>query len=197
MNIKVIPIKAGKKVTGTIMINSDITEKRKAALETKELKDYLQLQINRMPLGLIVWNKEFRVKTWNPAAEKIFGFTEKEAVGKHPYDLIVPKKVQPIVDDIWGRLLKGDKTAHSTNDNITKSGLTITCSWANTPLKKADGTVIGVLSMVQDITEKKEAEETLKKRTEELEKFNRLAVGRELKMIELKKEIARLKGEEG
>jgi len=129
--------------------------------QAKQLKEYLELQIDRMPIGLVVWDTEFRAQSWNPAAEKIFGFTMEEALGKHPYDLIVPKEAQPHVDNIWHRLLEGDTAAHSINENMTKDGRTIICEWTNTPLKKADGTVVGVLSMVQDITERKRAEEAL------------------------------------
>jgi PAS domain S-box-containing protein len=151
------------KPIGIWKIVRDITERKRAEEQTKRLREYLQLQINRMPIGLITWDREFRVKTWNPATTKIFGFTEEEALGKHPYDLIVPKEAQPHVDNIWRRLLEGDLTAHSLNENVTKDGRTIICDWANTPLKEADGTVIGVLSMVQDITERKQAEEALRR----------------------------------
>jgi len=144
----------------------ELTERKRAEEEIKHLQEYLQLQIDRMPIGLIVWDTEFQVQSWNPAAEKIFGFTAQEALGKHPYDLIVPKEAQPHVDDIWNRLLKGDMTAYSINDNTTKDGRTIVCDWANTPLKEADGTVVGVLSMVQDITERKRAEEALRESEE-------------------------------
>ncbi len=129
----------------------------------------LQLQLNRMPIGCIMWDSEFRVKSWNPAAEKIFGFRDCEAFGKHPYDLIVPRSAQPHVDGIWRRLLDGDATAHSVNENLTKDGRTIICDWTNTPLREEDGTVIGVLSMVQDITERKRAEHELMKEKEKLE----------------------------
>lgn len=175
----------------------DVTERRKAEEQVRNLTNYLQLQIERMPIGLIVWNPEFRVKTWNPAAKRIFGFSKKEAMGKHPYDLIVPKKIQHSIGKIWSRLLKGDKTAHSVNENTTKSGKTILCMWSNTPLKEEDGTVIGVLSMVQDITEKKKAEEELAKRLEELETFKKFAIGRELKMIGLKKRVRKLERQQG
>ncbi|MBU2444329.1 MAG: PAS domain S-box protein [Bacteroidetes bacterium] len=144
----------------------DITERKQAEEQTKQLQEYLQLQIERMPIGLIVWDTEFRVRSWNPATENIFGFTAQEALGKHPYDVIVPKEAQPYVDDIWHRLLEGDTTAHSINDNITKDGRTILCQWSNTPLKEADGTVRGVLSMVQDITDRKRAEEAMRRKDE-------------------------------
>jgi len=137
-------------------------ERERAEEQTRELEEYLQLQVDRMPIGLVVWDKDFRVQSWNPSAEKMFGFTAEEALGKHPYDIIVPKEAQPQVDSIWGRLLKGDETAHSTNENTTKDGHTILCAWTNTPLREADGDVLGVLSMVQDITEQKQAEDRLK-----------------------------------
>jgi len=130
---------------------------------TRQVKERLQLQIARMPIGLIVWDTEFRVQSWNPAAQNIFGFTAQEALGNHPYDLIVPKEAQPLVDDIWCRLLEGDMTAHSTNENITKDGRTIFCEWTNTPLRESDGKVVGILSMVKDVTERKEAEEEVKR----------------------------------
>ncbi len=154
------------RMAGTVQ---DITERKRAEEHVIQIQEYLQLQIDRMPNGLIVWDTDFRVQTWNPAAEKIFGFTKEETQGKHPYGLIVPKEAQPHVDKIWRRLLEGDKTAHSTNENITKDGRTIICDWSNTPLKRADGTVIGVLSTVQDTTERKKAEEKTKASLKEKE----------------------------
>ncbi|MFH0897019.1 MAG: GAF domain-containing protein, partial [Candidatus Bathyarchaeota archaeon] len=136
---------------------------RKRAEEALQKSDaFLKLQIERMPIGLIVWDTEFRVRSWNPAAEKIFGFTAEEALGKHPYDLIVPKEAKPHMDTIWSRLLEGDTAAHSINENITKDGRTIICKWTNTPLKETTGAVTGVLSMFEDITERKIAEEKVK-----------------------------------
>jgi len=140
----------------------DITERKKAEEQVKNLQNLFQLQVDRMPIGLIVWDTEFHVKTWNPSATRIFGFTQQEAVGKHPYELIVPKQAQPQIDKIWSRLLHGDITANSVNQNLTKDGRIIICDWANTPLREKDGTIIGVLSMVQDITDREKAEEARK-----------------------------------
>ncbi len=133
-------------------------EELRALLNSDE---YVRLEISRMPLGHIVWDKDFRVVSWNPAAEKIFGFSFEEARGRHPYELIVPPEAQPLVDEVWSRLLAGDSSAHSENENTTKGGRVIICDWNNTPLKQPDGTVLGVMSMVQDITERKRAEEEL------------------------------------
>lgn len=150
------------KPSGFAVAVRDLSEKRNIEERAKAAQELLELQVNRMPIGLIVWDTDFRVKTWNPSATQIFGFAEKEALGKHPYDFIVPKKAQRQVDKVWKKLLAGDSAAHSVNENLTKDGRTITCFWCNTPLKKDDGTVIGVLSMVQDITETEKVEKTLR-----------------------------------
>jgi PAS domain S-box-containing protein len=172
VEVSVYPIRnvEGKIIQAT-HISRSITETKKPTEsgrqneeENKKLQEYLQLQIDRMPIGLIVWDSEFRVKTWNPSAERIFGFTQQEAFGKHPYDLIVPKEIQPQVDRIWSRLIEGDVTANSANENLTKNGRTILCEWSNTPLKKEDGTVIGALSMVQEVTERKKNEDALREK---------------------------------
>jgi PAS domain-containing protein len=57
-------------------------------------------------------------------------------------------------------------TVHSINENVTKDGRTIICEWYNTPLKEADGTVIGMLSMAQDITERQLSEQELRRKDE-------------------------------
>ena len=132
------------------------TETRQKQVEEtlKKNEERLQLEVARMPIGYIVWDTDFRVVSWNPAAEKIFGFTFDEVKGRHPYETIVPPEAQPQVDDIWSRLLTGDTSAHSINENITRDGHTIFCEWTNTPLKQPDSTVLGVISMVQNITER-------------------------------------------
>jgi len=165
-------IQKNKIPAGSLAIVRDVTERKKTEETLKEIKDRLELQIKRMPIGCIVWDKDFKAVSWNPAAEAIFKYSAGEAIGKHPYDIIVPKEAQPVVDKIWQRLLEGDETAHSINDNLTKEGETISCSWTNTPLKREDGSIIGVLSMVQDITMRQKAEEALK---ESEERYSRLS----------------------
>lgn len=121
----------------------------------------LSFHVNRMPLAYIVWNNDFRVVEWNPAAERIFGWKAVEALGKAPDELIVPWEARPHVDRVWAKLLEGDESSYSINPSIRKDGKKVTCEWFNTPLRDASGYVSGALSMVHDITEKTQLERQL------------------------------------
>jgi PAS domain S-box-containing protein len=84
----------------------------------------------------------------------------EETLGRHAA-LIVPAHAREHVDRIWNGLLARKGGERSTNENVTKDGRTILCEWYNTPLVASDGRVIGVASLVEDITERKRAEQRL------------------------------------
>ena len=116
---------------------------------------------DRMPMGYIVWDRSFHVVEWNASAERIFGWSAGEARGKHAYELIVPTSAQPQVSEIWARLTHGDEPTKSVNENTRKDGSKLICEWYYTPLRDASGKVSGVLSLVHDITERKQLEREL------------------------------------
>jgi diguanylate cyclase (GGDEF)-like protein/PAS domain S-box-containing protein len=129
--------------------------------QTNNLKEQLQLQIERMPIGFILHNNHFEITDWNPAAEAIFGYTKSEVLGCHPSELIIPPSFQLQFQQLLRRILEGDMMANSLHENLTKDGRFILCEWHNTPLRGEDGTFIGLLSMVQDVTERERSREQL------------------------------------
>ncbi|MCW9025446.1 MAG: PAS domain S-box protein [Gammaproteobacteria bacterium] len=146
-----------------VAMGVDITEKRQTEYILNELQQRCRLHIESTPMALIDWDTDFNVVAWNPAAETIFGYSAEEAIGKHAIELIVPESVKEHIDHIWNDLLQQEGAQRSTNINITKDGRKITCEWYNTPLIDKDGKIIGVTSLTQDITERVQAEETIKK----------------------------------
>ncbi len=124
--------------------------------------DRLGLPIDRLPLAYLQYDADLRVRDWNAAAERLFGYTREEALGRDPIGLIVPLSAGPFVRDVIRRLRSGDMDAHSVNENRTKDGRTITCQWFNTPLVGPDGRFVGGISLAQDITERTRAEWALR-----------------------------------
>jgi len=150
--LKAFPIEtdSGEILVGTI--SRDITSTKAAEKILVDFNYKIKHFIDRMPIGCILWDKDFRVSMWNPAAEKIFGYRESEVLGKHPYEIIVPEDLIPETEPVKQKLQKGSDSSHRRGENITKDGRRIYCSWLNTPVQDADGEVISVLSMAQDIT---------------------------------------------
>ena len=67
--------------------------------------------IDRLPIGCLVLDRESIVTHFNPGAERIFGFTAEEVVGKHPFETIVPAITQKFATELLDRLSKGDMFA--------------------------------------------------------------------------------------
>jgi PAS domain S-box-containing protein len=145
-------------------------EAQKEALRQSEQR--LSLHVQQTPLAVIEWNLNFEVTAWNPAAEIIFGYTRDEALGRHAPGLIVPESAQDQVSQVWDDLFARKGGTRSTNENVTQDGRPIWCEWYNTPLIDQDGQVIGVASLVQDITDRKHAEEQLQRYSVELAQSN-------------------------
>lgn len=133
----------------------------------------LLFHLQHTSLAVIEWNLNFEVVEWNPAAQSIFGYQKNEAVGRHAAGLLVPENAKDHVNQIWNDLLLQKGGTRSTNDNFTKDGNTITCDWYNTVLLNNKGDVIGVTSLINDITERKRAEVELQQAKIAAETANR------------------------
>jgi PAS domain S-box-containing protein len=154
-------------IAGVVGISRDITESRRLAAQRDELLGRLQLHIERMPLAYILFDADFRITDWNPAAGRIFGYSKAEALGMTPFDLI-PSSFQDEGTELLSRIRTGDMMAHSVNENLTKDGRTITCEWFNTPLLTEDGQFCGLLCLASDVTERQRLETRFRETQERL-----------------------------
>jgi PAS domain S-box-containing protein len=140
----------------------DVSERKRARDELYEREERMRLYIERLPVACIAFDKDSIVQNWNPAAERVFGYLRDEAIGRKAAELLAPQHAWPQVEQAWQRLLAGDlKAMSTTNENVTKDGRTILCEWTNTPFHDAKGEVSGVISVAQDITEWKLAQEMM------------------------------------
>ncbi|WP_226040603.1 PAS domain S-box protein [Natrinema sp. DC36] len=133
----------------------------------------LELLVEQSPLAIVEWNLAFEVRSWNPAATELFGYTADEARGESAMDLLVRDDERQEVLEYWDALTSGDADglpSRRVNRNVDRDGTPITCEWVNTPLVE-NGEIVGVLSFGQDITaERKRANalESLQETTHEL-----------------------------
>jgi PAS domain S-box-containing protein len=152
---------------GRVWSFRDITERKQWEKDLLISKQRMALHVQQTPLAVIEWDENFKVREWNPEAEKIFGYTRAEVLGKY-WDFIVPKSSKTEVSLVGKALIAQKGGQYSTNENVTRSGEIITCEWFNTTLVDPEGKTIGVASLVQDITERKKAEEALRESRHQL-----------------------------
>ena len=165
LKITVSSIAAGGAGAGALFIGvvEEVSFRKKSeeALRTSERK--LALHLKQTLFGVIEWTPDGRVNEWNPAAEQIFGYSRSEALGRFPEELIVPQEMTRDVRRVFTKLREHSGGQYSTNANVTKEGKRIVCEWFNTPLTGENGEGLGVISLVQDVTERESAEETLQR----------------------------------
>ncbi len=158
-------------------LKAEILERERAEQALRKSRQKLLLHIQRTPLGVIEWDRDYRIVEWNNAAKEMFGFTKEEALGKHPAGFIVLEEMHQRIDQIWTDLIDKRGGERSTNVNMRKDGKLITCEWYNTPLIDDNGDVMGVASLVQDVTERVQNDKEKKDRLERVQK-QRFAIGR-------------------
>lgn len=154
----------------------DMSQQHEIVERLNDALQRLQFHVQRMPLAYLVWDSDFRAVEWNPAAERIFGYTRAEALGRSAYELIVPPDVEERVRRIWKNLLDGDDSSHSINENVRRDGSRVTCEWFNTPLRDSRGRIHGVASMAMDVSEREQMESQLRN-AQKLESLGVLASG--------------------
>lgn len=121
----------------------------------------LSAHLANTTLAAVMWDNDLKCLEWNNAAEKVFGFSKAEAIGKKALNLIVPTLARGQVDTVFADLKSRKDGNYNINENITKDGRTIVCEWFNTLMIGEDGTPYGIASMARDITENRANEREL------------------------------------
>ncbi len=168
--ITVYPFDAGLSV-----YFKDITERKEAI----ERETFLASIISSSDDGIISKTLDGIITTWNKGAETIFGYTSEEAIGKN-IGLIIPKELYAAEEpSILLRIKNGEHIKHYETNRVTKSGHSISVSITVSPIKNANGKIIGASKILRNITDKKRTEFLLKeknlaltKSTNELEILN-------------------------
>jgi diguanylate cyclase (GGDEF)-like protein/PAS domain S-box-containing protein len=136
-------------------------DRRKAERAELIALQKLRLHLERTPMGVIEWDPEFCVTGWNPSAEGIFGYLAHEAMGQSAYMLVNGKQDSERLAAMWTELMQGGGSTRVTLATRTQRGDTIHTEWYNTALIDSDKRVVGVASLVQDITERLNTERTI------------------------------------
>lgn len=183
------------KVFGTFGISRDITERKAAEIALRQNRERLRLLIDYAPAALAMFDHEMRYLEVSRRWREDYALGSREIIGHSHYEIL------PEIPESWKavhrRGLAGE-TITADEDRFERlDGTVLWLRWEVRPWMDATGTVGGIVIFSEDISKRKEAEEELKHRNDELERFNHAASDRELRMIELKRQINALAQELG
>jgi two-component system cell cycle sensor histidine kinase/response regulator CckA len=146
----------------------DITVEKQAREELQRTNETLRALIEASPLAIMALDRDGNVLSWNGAAERIYGWEEAEVLGR-PLPPIVPEDQQQEFRRLHGRLLQGYSLNEVAVVRRRRDGALINVHISAGPLRDDNGEVVGSLSLIGDITERKEVEDTRNRLAEILE----------------------------
>ncbi|MBE9226050.1 PAS domain S-box protein [Phormidium sp. LEGE 05292] len=167
----------------------DITERKRIEEALKLTHNQLTFHIENTPLATIIWDADFRVKQWSKQAERIFGWSAQEVLGKRMYDwqFIFEADLEK-VKLVEENLLNGNKTL-CNNRNYHKDGRVIDCEWYNSALLDESGNLVSLLSLAQDVSDRQAALRDRQRAEIDLQQANAELLKRTTQLEELNQEL--------
>jgi two-component system CheB/CheR fusion protein len=159
---------ASGRLVGASGIDRDITELKR----TKEERETLAAIVDSSQDGIIGKTLDGVITSWNAGAERMYGYSAREAVGR-TLDLIVPPDQRPLMTAVFEKIRQGDKVEAFETVRIRKGGGRFDISLTFSPVRDASGTLVGASGIDRDISDRKRAEAELQRRTEQLVEADR------------------------
>ncbi len=184
----------GGEIVGTLGINRDITQRKILERELKESEERYRTMVESAHDMVAIIGEDSRLKYVNKKAEELTAYNRAELRGMDFRDLLDKGNRRSVLERFRTKR-RGEKVPMQYEfEIIRKDSEKRRVESSSSNLMDADGS-INTIAYIKDITERKRYEEALKEKLEELEKWYKLTVDRELKMIELKNEIRALANE--
>ena len=162
----------GKKSDSAIVAewHADLSSKTKGA----EIAAYLANVVGSSEDAIISKSLEGIITSWNPAAERLFGYTALEACGR-PVTMLFPRDLIEEEQRILKRIIAGERVEHYETVRRMKSGAEIDVSLSISPIRDRAGTIVGAAKIVRDITAQKKALARVSELQSELQHISRLS----------------------
>ncbi len=160
-------------VIGVMAALMDVTDRKRAEEASRQSEEFQRAIVDCSPVALYCYDPhdpEARVISWNASAERIYGWTAEEVLGK-PLP-VVPEEQKARFEEIRSLALQGRILTNQEVVRQKKDGSRFDASLSTALIRGAGGEPIGVMAAVMDITERKRAEQALR----ESEAFNRLVM---------------------
>ena len=184
---------------GGVLISAainDITERKSAEVELAQLAAIVESSDD----AIIGKTLEGTITSWNPAAERIYGYARAEAVGRHIRIICPTREQEDEVSRILARVAMGERADHFETTRRRKDGVVIDVSVTISPIRNRRGEVTGASTVARDITEQRRAADALAEAEERFRgAFEDAPIGmvmltRQLRVLRVNEAMCRLLG---
>ncbi len=159
------------RISGALSLFSDVTDRKRAEAAARLLAAIVESSED----AIISKTLDGIIQSWNPAAERIYGYSAAEAVGRSIMILLPPDRPDEETG-ILERMRRGERMEHFETSRMRKDGRIIQVSMTVSPIYDHSGHIVGISNVTRDITERKLFEEQLRE-TQKLESLGVLAGG--------------------
>ncbi|MEM6520198.1 MAG: PAS domain S-box protein [Cyanobacteria bacterium P01_C01_bin.70] len=151
---------ADGQISGVINSIRDVTALKQARDSLSQITERLQFYVQNSPLAVIEWDRRQKIQNWSEQATNCFGWSAAEMLGQHVSELpIFSSEANVNTANCIGRLVQGEvQNQIFVTHNVTRDGREIYCEWYNSVLKTEWGQVISILSLVQDVTDRRQTQ---------------------------------------
>lgn len=182
-------------IVGLVGIARDITGRRRAEEMRRDSEARLKLIWDHAGVGLARCSRDWRYLNANPAYGTIVGRPPGQIEGRPIVEVLGETGVEAIRPWVE-RVLRGESVIYDAAISLASTGQRF-LHVNYVPERDSAGVIVGWIASITDLTDRRAAEAALQARNDELERFNRVAIGREMKVVELKQQINALSQELG
>jgi PAS domain S-box-containing protein len=136
---------------------------RTSADHQRELARRLEVQVERIPLGLVVLDRSGIIREWNPSAEIIFGLSARDAIGQILADRVIPHDRRHLFSRLQDEAMKGDRSVRAVTPALRHDSAPLQIEWNATPLRGEGGVLSGILATAQDVTDRTRSEKKIQR----------------------------------